>query len=216
MSTKSLCELERQLERWAAWSGCAGSAGPCIPSPTNRCRAIEIESCSRSSGGLRRKKPPSSTRPSPPTGAVGAPRSRSWRAERESACRGKKPARRPAEVAVRVTDAEVRAFEDRDRQSSSRTMRVGLDCVSALMTISSTFTCSGRVSANDALGDVVRGQGSTPSYVFFARSTSPRKRTMENSDSTSPGSASVSQIGRPSRSSRRAYVKPRTANFDAT
>ena len=129
------------------------------------------------------------------------------------------PARRPAEVAVRIADAEVRAFEDRDRhQPSSRTMRVGLAWASALMTISSTFTCSGRVSAKTTHSAMSSGRQRLDSLVAASspRSPSPRKRTMENSDSTSPGSTSVSRIGRPSRSSRRAYVKPRTANFDAT
>ncbi len=57
--------------------------------------------------------------------------------------------------------------------------------------------------------------GSTPSYTAFAASSSPLKRTIENSDSTSPASTVVTLIGRPSRSSRNAYTKPRTANFEA-
>ena len=40
------------------------------------------------------------------------------------------------------------------------------------------------------------------------------KRTREKFVSTRPGSTVITRIGLPSRSSRNAYVKPRTANFD--
>ena len=45
---------------------------------------------------------------------------------------------------------------------------------------------------------------------------SPRKRTREKFVSTRPGSTVMIRSGFPSMSSRSAYVKPRTANFDVT
>ena len=67
-------------------------------------------------------------------------------------------ARLLADVASLVADAERRALEDRQRHYWSRRMRPPLDWASALTTISSTFTCSGRVSAK-------RTQSATSSAV---------------------------------------------------
>ena len=87
----------------------------------------------------------------------------------------------------------------------------------ALTTISSTFTCHGRVSAKRMQSATSSAtSGSTPLYTESACSTSPLKRTIENSVRAIPGSTVVMRIGRPSRSSRSAYVKPRSANFAAT
>ncbi len=61
---------------------------------------------------------------------------------------GEEPGRPAVEVADVVADAERRAFEDRQRHWSSRTMRTAEDCASAFTTSSSMFTCGGRVTAN--------------------------------------------------------------------
>src|SRR4051794_8064912 len=53
-----------------------------------------------------------------------------------------------ADVAAIVTDAERRALEDRQLRHSVRKTRPPDACAVALTTISSTFTCSGRVSAH--------------------------------------------------------------------
>ena len=68
----------------------------------------------------------------------------------------------------------------------------------------------------DAVGDLVRGDRVEALVHRVGLPPGPRsKRTSENSVSTSPASTVVILIGRPSRSSRSAYEKPRTANFDA-
>ena len=124
------------------------------------------------------------------------------------------------EVADLVTDTEGRAFEDSQlsgHQLSLRSIRPPEDCASALTTSSSTLTCAGRVTAKRTQSAMSSGcMASTPWYTLVAVSSSPRKRTREKSVSTSPGSTVVMWIGRPSRSSRSAYVKPRTANFEVT
>ena len=98
-----------------------------------------------------------------------------------------------------------------------RMMRPPEDCARALTTSSSTFTCAGRVSAKTMHAAMSSGViASTPSYTERACSSSPRKRTREKSVATSPGSTVVIRTGLPSRSSRSAYVNPRTANFEVT
>src|SRR5262249_39036318 len=124
----------------------------------------------------------------------------------ETGVLGEQPGRGAVDVADLVADAERRALEDRERHySSRRTNRAPLDCRSALTTISSMFTCSGRVTANrmqSAMSDAV--SGSIPLYTAFACSTSPRKRITENSVSTAPASTVEMRIGRPRKSSRSA------------
>src|SRR3954451_908881 len=124
------------------------------------------------------------------------------------------------QVAELVADAEGRAFEDAEllvHQLSVRSMRPPDDCASALTTSSSTLTRAGRVTTQTTHSAMSSGcMASTPSYTLRAVSSSPRKRTSEKSVCTSPGSTVQMWIGRPSRSSRSAYVNPRTANFDVT
>src|SRR6185503_16722949 len=121
---------------------------------------------------------------------------------------GEEPGRAAADVPPLVADAERRALENRERHGaggSLLTIRAPEDCASAFTTISSTFTCRGRVSAKRMQSATWSGViGSTPAYTAFAASSSPRKRTREKSVSTRPGSTVVRRIGRPSRSSRRA------------
>ena len=78
---------------------------------------------------------------------------------------GEEPARLPVEVADLVAHAEGRPLEDRQaHRSVSRTTRAPLDCASALTTISSMFTCSGRVKANRTQSATSSGvTGSMPS-----------------------------------------------------
>ena len=61
---------------------------------------------------------------------------------------GEEAARRAVEVADLVAEAERRAFQNRQHVAHSRWILAPLDCASALITISSRFTWSGRVSAN--------------------------------------------------------------------
>ena len=69
------------------------------------------------------------------------------------------PARLGGDVPAVVADAEGRSFEDREHYEALRTIRPPLDWARALITISSMFTCSGRVMREeDAVRDVVRGQ----------------------------------------------------------
>src|SRR5204863_5434282 len=131
---------------------------------------------------------------------------------------GEQPRYRCVDITSVVADTEGRALEDREgHQGSFRTIRVALDCASALTTISSTLRWCGRVTAKTTHSATSSGcTACTLAYTFCAASSSPRKRTREKFVSTRPGSTVVRWIGRPSRSSRSAYVNPRTANFDVT
>src|SRR6185312_14888870 len=82
----------------------------------------------------------------------------------EARVAGEEAARLFVDVAALVGDAERRAFQDGERHGyGRRRMRPPLVWASALTTISSTFTCRGRVSANrmqSAMSSAV--SGSTP------------------------------------------------------
>ncbi len=69
--------------------------------------------------------------------------------ERKRVSCAKKPLVSVGDVAAVVADAERRSLEDREHLASSsrRTIRPPLDWARALITISSTLTCSGRVTA---------------------------------------------------------------------
>src|SRR5689334_1067041 len=133
---------------------------------------------------------------------------------------GEQPFHVAVQVSELVADAEGRAFEDAElliHQLSVRSMRPPDDCASALTTSSSTFTRAGRVTTQTTHSAMSCGCiASTPSYTFRAVSSSPRNRTSEKSVCTRPGSTVQMWIGRPSRSSRSAYVNPRTANLEVT
>ena len=78
------------------------------------------------------------------------------------------PTQPAADVAELVTDAEGRALEDGQRHAAAtrslRTTRAPLDWASALITISSRFTCSGRVRAKRTHSATSSGvTGSSPS-----------------------------------------------------
>src|SRR6266536_2533497 len=63
----------------------------------------------------------------------------------------------------------------------------------------------------DAFRHVVGGERGHTRFRARASFLSPRKRTRLNSVSTSPGSISVTRIGRPKSSNRRVLVSARTA-----
>ena len=145
--------------------------------------------------------------PSPRRGEAARCRRREARGARETACRARRSrssARRCRRGRPRCRTSILRG-SSASISSSRRTIRAPLDCWSALITISSTFTCNGRVSANRMQSATSSGvMGSTPSYTAAACSASPLKRTSENSvPATSPASTVVIRIGRPRRSSRR-------------
>ena len=221
MSAKSVAELERELERDRLARLVLDDDRSCMPSPTKRSRAIESESCaSPPASGLRRKKAAEKYSTLPDESSSGrSPLIVSSRRERKRVSSAKKPARRAADVAELVADAEGRALEDRERHDAAslpRMMRAPLDCASALTTISSTFTCGGRVTAKRTQSAMSSGVTRLDALVDGV-APSPRRPEADDREVglDEPGVDGRERIGRPSRSSRSAYVKPRTANFEA-
>ena len=151
----------------------------CMPVPTNRSREMESASCgSPFRLALRRKNAAAkcSTRPDD-SRSGGDPATESTSRERNRVSCAKKPLVSAA-MSPRSSDMQ---NVDPSRIVSTRAphvLRTTLappDCASALTTISSTLTCSGRVSANMTQSATSSGvTGSTPSYTAFAASASPR------------------------------------------
>ena len=160
-------ELEGdRLER----SRCAGPDGPaCL-----RRRSARARSRSRPApGGPARpgcagRRRPSSTRPSRTRAGAAASRRSGFRAGRGSACprrRGRSCGRRGRRSRRRCRRSIPRG-SSASRSYSSRRMRAPEDCASAVTTISSTFTCGGRVSAKRTHSATSSGRTGPPSATL--------------------------------------------------